>query len=437
MADSVFDAITQYRNVIDGRAISQQNLSITQDVNKPGNGSGDCPYYIGDYTFPQSLIMLGGLLGSSGAQTAGTAHTHPLSTGSAVLSQNYIVAQNTAVGGYIRCRSPYIFDNFCLSAYLVTTASSGNVWLQIYREAPDGSLTQLYNTDIRTNLNGVTPGALLTFSVPLPFPVIEGERYLIRLANQTTSSLAIHSMNYESNGPAVNTMHKTTTATLATQTSFTAAEATTALAAGVLLPFIAMGQTTVYPEDRTWTDRFNRLYFGRNWIHRSNGVTGQLGITYANGEGRVTYTGTTDGIQEVLFIRPTTGDAMRADIDIADVNSNGAVDTYICRDRGSQNGVVLAVGQGAALIGTQSGGVQTIRATSTVGGEGTWTIYYEPTPDMYTVLKNGQDIGLSWIDSGHVMPHGYNYRFSSVQIERISGQNGGTIDNWEFGDWKP
>lgn len=435
MASNVFEAIGDFRDGVKSNVITQQNLAITMDVNKPGNGASVSPYYVGDYTYPQYFNMTTGLTGSTGAQSTGTAHTHT-NGGAAPFAQNYIFAVNTAIGAYITATSPYVIDRISLSTYLITSSAGGTVPLQIYREAADGSLVQLFSNNIKSALPVGTQGVVTELQLATPIIVAEGERYLIRVANLTSPgvNMAIAGLSYSGNA-SPNTMHKTTTSTLATQTSFTTTEANTALAAGVILPWIALGQTaSSYLEDRTWWDDFNRIYLGRRWLQANSAKTGDLKIV----DGQLTYDGTTNGIQEAIFTRPTTGDAIRADVDMHGVNASGNIDVFICRDRESMNGVNLSVYELGAIIGTTINATQTTRATYTGrSNEATWSIYYEPTPDKYTVLKDGQDIGLTWTDTSHVFPHGPNYRFSSVMIECASGIPGGTLDNWVFRDWTP
>lgn len=440
-----YQVIGAFRDDQNNKHVTQQNFAITQDSIRTKNGMSDSPFPIGDYTYPQWFNLTGFVSGNTGAQTAGTAHTHPISL-AAQLGASYTHPVNTALGGYIRCTASYVVDTIALSTNMASTSAGGNIYFQIYYVNADGSLTQVWSSDIKSAVPVATAGALVAFAVTSPFPVYEGEEYLVRIANLTSPSVNLNTLSLQWATPSSpNSQHKTTTLTLATQTSFSVTEANTALTAGTLLPWVAWGQySTPIVEDLTWADDFNRINLGRRWLQNNTGKTGVMTIvkygTNADGtpDGRLTYTGTTTGIQEALFLRPVSGDAMRADIDLHDLNTSGNVDVFVCRDRYNQSGVVLAVNATTAIIGSLVGGTQTTRATNTAGSnEATWSIYYEPTPDKYTVLKDGQDIGLTWTDSSHVVPHGPNCRYSSVMIECASSTPGGTCDNWVFRDWKP
>lgn len=435
MANNVFEAITDFRFDQDTKHIRQQNLSITQDGVYTKNGASDSPFPIGDYTYPQWFNLTGFVSGNTGAQTAGTAHTHPIGLASQ-LGASYTQSTNQAIGGYIRCTDSYVVDTIALSTTMASSSAGGTIPFQIYRANPDGTLTQVWTSNIKSIVPVASNGALVVFALTSPFPVYEGEVYLLRIANLTSPAVNLNTLAMQwATNSSPNTQHKTTTLTLATQTSFSSAETSAALTAGTLLPWFAWGQySTPIVEDRTWWDDFNRINLGRRWLQNNTAKTGDLFIS----NGQLTYDGTTDGIQEAIFLRPVSGDAMRADIDLHDLNANGNVDVFICRDRYNQSGVTLAVDAGVAIIGSTVAGVQTVRDTYTgPSNEGTWTIYYEPTPDKYTALKNGEDIGLTWTDSSHVVPHGPNCRYSSVAIECDSGTPGGTLDNWVFRDWAP
>ncbi len=268
-----------------------------------------------------------------------------------------------------------------------------------------------------------------------------GERYLIRIANLTSPAvtLGITGVSMSTSGnigyPFIG--HLTTTSPLATATSFNVTDANTYRNAGTITPWFECGQNFIsYPQDQIWWDDFNRIYLGPDWIQSNNSKTGDMTIV----NGKLTYTGTTTGGQEAIYINPTTGAAVRADIDIHDLAANGAVDVYInrSRDPGVNTGVALAMNSVIALIGTTISNVQTVRdSVARISNEGTWSIFYEPTPDKYTALFNGEEIGLDWTDSGHVVPHGPDYQYSSVMIECDSGTPGGTLDNWIFRDWAP
>lgn len=431
---NLFGAIRSFRGDVDNKVITQQNLSITQDANRPGNRASDSPIYDGDYTYPQFMNVLGFVSGTTGAASTGTAHTHPISVATSIAA-GYTHPVNTALGGYIRCTGPYVVDTVAFSTTMATSSAGGSILFQIYRLNADGSFTQIRSDNVKSLVPVGSSAGLISYTLTSPFIVTEGEWYLCRIVNLTSPAVNLITQSLQYGFASTpNTMHKTTTLTLATQTSFTATEANTALTDGTLLPWVVFGQTTTnFPEDRTWWDDFNRIYLGRRWLQNNTAKTGDMTIV----NGRLTYTGTTTGLQEAIYLRPTTGDAMRADIDIHAVNANGVVDVFICRDRDNKNGVALAVYQLGALIGTTINGTQTVRATYNGGSnEATWSIYYEPTPDRYTVLKDGASV-MTWTDSSHVQPHGANYRFSSVMIECASSQPGGTLDNWVFRDWKP
>ena len=188
------------------------------------------------------------------------------------------------------------------------------------------------------------------------------------------------------------------------------------------------------PEAYTWTDDFERNELGYYWSQSVTDTGGNLVID----QGQVAYGGTTNGFQQALYIRTTATDQFRLDVDVTAVSSS-ATSIFCGADREGQNGMILSLNSSTVQLTSIIGGTQTVRTSvSRNGNSGKWSVTYNKTTKQYQVYFNDVVVpGLTWTDSGSVVPQGALYRYGHIQIIRASGVNGGKVANWLLQDWNP
>lgn len=396
------------------------------------------PYPASEVVYPH--ILLGTLLifGSTGAQTAGTAHTHDaggLNSSGTV----YTVPVNNAVGSYIYVTQSRFVNLVGLYLRAVTALAGGQVWFQLFREEPDRSLTRMLHEDITSFVT--TTLDLIEVTVPGGFTIRQGERWLVRILNKTSPSRTLGILGMEATANSPTEGHFSTTASVS-DTSYNTATADAAVAAGDVMPWGYLAAELAPPEDRIYTDDFNRANLGPNWswLGRELGTNGDLGIS----NGHVVFSGSGD-LAQIDFLHPTNSDYMRVDFDVHNVQGDPSVPEVGCGamiawDRQAFTGVSLFISAHEAVIAERHGGTWTIVEDVDIeGNDATWSIIYDPDTNIYTALKDGQDIGLDWEDTSNVIPHGPNYRYSSLQIARdiaTATINGGEIDNFVLRDYR-
>lgn len=433
---TIADMLTGLTGTVKERQIQQQNAAITNTVRSRSNPGWLCDQLVGDVSYPMILNASIPVFGNTGAATAGTAHTHPMSGLSGASSGFYSIAQNNSLGAYVPMTDVYQVDRFDFCAYVSAPLTGGTVDFETFREAPDGTLKRVGPATslpmLTTSVQRIAIGSNDTLITR------DGERYLMRIANRSSPAITVQVLGLDGSGVIGTTdaQHATVGTATTNKTSYTAAEAQTALRATTALPWMMVARAVPPPEDRTYSDDFNRVNLGPAWaLDTFSGAAGAMKIS----GGRLVFGGTTDDVQTAMHIYPTAGDAMRVDANVWDIATSGSgngVFLALGQDRDYLNGVVLMLFNGSAVLRSIVNAVGTDRDTwvgSTTDAK--WSLIYEPTPKKWTALKGDLDIGLSWTDSAATLPHNENQRYSTIYISRVGGVNGGEVDNFELRDF--
>lgn len=433
---NVFEAISNYRADVKTRQANVQEATGTTANRYQRRPAWYSPLPISDVSYPHALNLQWPVFGQTGAASAGTAHTHQIDTNntSAIIG-NWSIGTNISLGGYIPITQNAQFTYFGVYVHSDTALAGGTVPMSVLREEEDGSLTQIVSVDLAPYITTTSQPLGTTISGGLI--VRDGERYLVRVANKAspTRTVRITGIATTTQGPA-DMAFQTSNSTETNRTNFTAAQAATSRGNGTLIVWAVGGAVDPPQEDRTWVDDFNRANLGPSWSWDSIalGATSEFAIS----GGRLVYTGA-DGFAEAKFVNPVLGDAMRLDADLHEVNDPDAGTTlWITADRENTSAVGVEITSDSAIIQSVVGGSTVDRATvATTGNDVTWSIYYDEDENTYVVLKNGEDIGLSWEDTGNIIPHGANQRYAVISMDQISGVSGSELDNFVFRDWRP
>ena len=193
-----------------------------------------CRYPVADVSYPEALNMTLGIFGDSGDETAGTAHTHDDGTYSASAGGNS-VAQEASRGAYITCSNTFIMTHVGMGIWVAAGTAPDDVNIDVFREADDGSLEQLGTVEISGDLTETAQ--MIIEELPDPIICQAGERYVVRLRNESTNATYVYQQNVLRTATMDDTGFYTTGDALTAQTSYTSGEATTAQAATSRLPF--------------------------------------------------------------------------------------------------------------------------------------------------------------------------------------------------------
>jgi hypothetical protein len=414
-------------------AVNLQNYTIATQTAGYRNPTWVSKYPIADVSYPDALNFGLNLFGNTGAQTAGTAHTHSLAnTVNIATSAVFVVPQNSCYGSYITITNPTVMDTFGLYLYK-DSGSLNNVFLEVFKEDPITTvLTRITSTNVASSL--ATTAAYLEVSLPTPLIVQPGERYMARVRNSTTVTGVLGVIGVSASTLSPNVCFTTTGATLTNQTSYTAAQVVTAKAIGGSTIWAMLANANPTASDVSYSDDFNRASFGSLWLLSSSWAT-QLGITSS----MAAYQGSTNGDQQALFIRSCAGDGDRVDFDVTSsslATTHARCGGFIHANQDLSQMVYLGVTDNAVDIYSGSSAALTSRATiATTGNDGTWSLIYNVGTNTYTAYKNGVAVGLSWTDSGNLVTQGDGYRFGGVRVSRVSSVNAGTVDNWTLRDY--
>ncbi|SHT52746.1 Uncharacterised protein [Mycobacteroides abscessus subsp. abscessus] len=374
---------------------------------------------------------------SIGPATAGTAHTHPIRGVDSVsaIAPWWNYTKDQAIGGFISVTEDTVFSGFQFAAYADTAPALSDVAFEVFRELPDGSLVMLTTTDVGTSLT--TSSKLISLSWSSYRLVAQrGERYMVRLRNKSSGTNGIHVRGLSWGFGVPEIQFETDTLADTNKTSYTAAQKNTIISNSAVTPWFTLTASFAdIPESFTWVDDFERGDLGYFWSQSLNDTGGDLVISGGN----LAYGGTTNGWQQALYIRSIATDQFKMEANVPTVGSNGVVAFFMGADRESANGAVLAIANGSVQLASLVNGVQTVRANVTrTGNAGKWTVTYNSTTKVYSVYFNDVAVsGLTWTDSGGVVPQGSLYRFGHIQIMRTSGVNGGTVSDWLMQDWRP
>ena len=394
-------------------------------------------YAISAATYPAILNSKFNVYADSiGPASAGTAHTHAIpgpTDDATAQSPWWEYGPNRSIGGFVTATEDCVFTAYQFAAYSSATPVAGDYWFEVFRENPNGSLVRIVNSDVSSFIPTSDTMVSLVWTT-YRLVAARGERYLTRLRNSSTSkTLSVKGLAWAFGVPSI--QWETSGATDTNETSYTNAQKNTIINSSTTTPwFVLAANASDIPEAYTWTDDFERNELGYYWSQSVTDTGGNLVID----QGQVAYGGTTNGFQQALYIRTTATDQFRLDVDVTAVSSS-ATSIFCGADREGQNGMILSLNSSTVQLTSIIGGTQTVRTSvSRNGNSGKWSVTYNKTTKQYQVYFNDVVVpGLTWTDSGSVVPQGALYRYGHIQIIRASGVNGGKVANWLLQDWNP
>ena len=407
--------------------VDQQNFTISGIVSDARNPDWVCRYPISDVTYPEMWNNHTSVFGNTGAATAGTAHTHPIDVASAGPA-GWSVNQYESRGVYLTIAHTTVHDTVGVLAWK-DAGTINNVYLEVFRENADGSLTRIFSQEFSSSLT--TTNALHEFTLPSRLVVQSGERFLVRIRNSSSVATTARVIGVTKIASYAETGFKTVGSSLTAQSSYTAGEATTARADGQVFGWFMLAAKNLPTTDRSYSDDANRLGIGGLWVRQSS--TASLLDIY---EDRFGYTGALDGDQAAIYIHSCSRDVNRVEADLhVNLASTARFGVLLHCSRDFEQVVYLGVDNTSAKI--YSGPIDSLteRASLSTGGLGRWALYYDESLDKYVALKDNSSIGLEWTSVGSVVEHGADYRFGGFRIESDSGESGGFIDDWTLRDW--
>ncbi|WNO26714.1 minor tail protein [Mycobacterium phage Groundhog] len=427
--------LLNFRGSTEANQTNLQNFQISAMTQGYKNPPWVCRYPIADVTYPEALNFGLSVYGTTGPQSAGTAHTHELETGDvSAEAVSWNIPQNRARVAKITASSTTVWDTIGVILNKTTTAAINNVYLEIMREDALGGATLLASVDVSPQL---TDTGYDYIEATLPGIITkEGENYWIRIRNSSTVATPLYVRAVEWVAGNANSCGYAD-ATLATKTSYTAAELN-----GIItnedswpLPWALVATKNRAPTDQSFSDDFNRSGLGSLWFVKSDSGSNQLGIS----GNKASFSGLTDGVQNGLYILPTAGDKQWVEgvsygSTLALSGPRGGLLLNCNRDLSQV--VYLGWNLNSAKIYTGPWNSLTERASvNTALNDVPWQFYYDPATGQYIALKNGQDIGLGWADTTSAMKHGPDFRYGGLRISRAAFFNACQIDNWTLKDW--
>ncbi|ANW64023.1 hypothetical protein BCA37_10820 [Mycobacterium sp. djl-10] len=422
---------TVVSNVVDffSKLLGWQGTSnaqaITYSTAVERNRKGICRYPIGFVSYAEELNLQFELWGSTGAASAGTAHTHPLGTGAdaRAAASGFGIGQNQSRGAYLYCSYPTPLRRIGFTAW-VNSGTPTNVFLEVFRVNEDGTHVRIFSQNVASMID--TSSVLREVNLTDPILVQSDEQYMVRLRN--SGAVQIFHQCITRTPVMEETGFWTADASTTNLTTYTAAQATTARGGTDRTPFVFMADPSASIQDMTYYDNFNRKNLGSTYERKAS--TGGLAIF----NGQVTYGGTTDGNQNAIVGTPTNSDRMFVSggvygVELAAAVSGARAGLIICAARDWSQIVFLEVAAGVCRIFSGPWNSLTQRASVNSGGSGEYSVEYDPDTKIYLARRKGATFGLSWTDSGNLTQHGRDFRYGGMRITRSTFLNGGLIDD--------
>lgn len=428
-------ALTGYREDVEQEQVIQQNLTISSTSAVQRQPSWVSSYPISAVSYPAILNSVWGVFADSvGAATAGTAHSHDIQStdnNARAIASYWAVDPNGSRGAFVTVAEDTVFSKFGIVIYAESApVPAGSLFFEVFREEPTGSLNRLTFSDISSYITTSAKLLVLSWS---DFRIVarRGERYLLRVRNVSSPDVVprLRGLRWSAGVPEI--QWDTDNATDSNKTAYTGAESQTIIAASSVTPWVMLAaEETDTAEARTFADDFNRPELGVKWYHNQSD-NGDLIIS----SNKLSYSGTTNGFQQAMYIHSLATDKFKMSAEVSGLSGTGGVHFLCASGRSNTNAAILTVAASGVSISTLIGTTVTPRATvSRSSNNGKYTFTYDPVTKVYTVLLNGQSIGLTWTDSANLLTKGVQFRYFQIQIQRVSGVNGGQVDNWVIQD---
>lgn len=432
---NLFDSLSQYRKEIDRAQENYQNQA-TASTNTSRNPIWVSRYPIGDVSYPDFQNSKVAVFATTGAASAGTAHTHDVTGNSGPSIWN--VDNNRQRGAIITISNTALLDCYATYGQILSGSGINNVYLDLYRIEPSGGAVRIYTEDISARVSGATD--YLEVLMPSPIACIAGEQFMVVLRNQCTNTMSIGMIGVTSvNGQTDSgASWASPDVGLSTYTSTQMADGLSNTAVQPWAQLASKTSTSIGVVDQSYSDNFDRSAIGGLWTLKSNTPGFQLKIT----NGALDFSAIANAHQEGIYISRTNGIGTKCEVGINFnswfANSGQRCGPMIHCARDFSQMVFLGVGKTAVNI--YSGSYTSLTSRATISYEqpnGLWGITYIEATDTYTALKDGNEIGLTWPSAGSAVTHGINYQFGGARIEYKDLATSGTIDNWTLRDWKP
>lgn len=398
--------------------------AITYSTAVERNRKGICRYPIGFVSYAEELNLQFELWGSTGAASAGTAHTHPLGTGAdaRAAASGFSINQNQSRGAYLYCSYPTPLRRIGFTAW--SSGTPTNVFLEVFRVNEDGTHVRIFSQNVASMIT--TSSTLREVDLTDAILVQSDEQYMVRLRN--SGAVQIFHQCITRTPVMEETGFWTADASTTNLTTYTAAQATTARGGTDRTPFVFMADPSASVQDMTYTDNFNRKNLGSTYERKAS--TGGLAIF----NGQVTYGGTTDGNQNAVVGTPTNSDRMFVSggvygVELAAAVPGARAGLIICAARDWSQMVFLEIAAGVSRIFSGPWNSLVQRASVNSGGSNEYSVEYDPDTKIYLVRRKGATFGLSWTDSGNLTQHGRDFRYGGMRITRSTFLNGGLIDD--------
>lgn len=442
---SATDALLNFRTGTDDSMVALQNSIVTQQLVTARQPVWVSRYPNSQVSFPEIFFHQLDFAGTTAATTPslGINHTH----GDGTLKTEEFgtdIGPSEARAAIFVIDNPMIIDTIATTCFKIPNSAINNCYFDIFKINDDGSANRIRaSSDVSSQISGVITGIVETTITPLP--VQEGERYLVRLRNNSSTAVTWDPLEIDQSLFGPENYIGLYTNTLSTNTSYTAAEIQTMIDATAVVPWIALVSTGNYETERSYYDDFNRsdgygglgLLWGYdaaatyNWVYL---LGGQVAVEPSIGAGS-----NVEGAR--VFLRPTLSDDQRVGATFYNLSSTTAeAGIMLGASIDFSNWVRLAITATGAKIYSRIGGTVVARATQSTTGDNNveWFLAYSTSTNTYTAYR-GDTVITSWTDSGNLMPHGELQRYGGIYISRVFtggvDARGGTLDNWTLRDW--
>lgn len=417
--------------VVQAKAVTQQNYSISTDTDSPRQPRWACQYPISDVSFPELWLAKTDVFGTTDAQSAGTAHTHTLSLTNDVYGSvaGWPIANGNCRAVLLNITNTTAFDHMRIQAW-VSSGTATDVTYDLFRVRDDNSSYQIASVQISSMLSTVSQ--MIDVDLGGTLLVRAGEVYMLRVSNRSAATVIVSAL-HGAQGPGF----ATTGGGLNTNTSYTTAQMNSGIAATSLMNWGALFRAASFYTPKTYTDDFNRPEFGALWIPWIAGAT-HLKINFANGEGRAAYNGTVNGDESNIYMKPTESDQTIVAADTWGIAGTARVALVSNASREGTQLAMLGVGTTDAKLWTGAWGTlgasKATFASAAVDGVN-WGVYVDPTGThkIFYIMKDNIDVA-SWTDTADTMKSGSDFRYGGKIISRAAGVNAGEIDNWTMKD---